>query len=190
MANLQDHHKKNFMEVNARLGLETEKQMLKTASDVFAKKDVVVFGADQSSDIVGKTVSVANIAELKKLSGTPYDAKDDQVEYPEKPSKMLKAGGDISDRVREDISKAAAAYILGNPDKVRDYEGYINDAMFPGKAILFSVEDLYIKKGQTVVLGASGEPEIYNFGTITVEDGGQLSVVGNVQLTCQIFTQL
>lgn len=191
MNNLQDYHKKNFIEVNERLGITPKEQLLKSSTDdVFAKKDVIVFGSDKAtSDIVGKVVPVASIAELKRLSGVPADADDSHVEYPEKTAGLLKTS-DSSDSQREDIAKAASSYILGNPDKVKHYEDVINSSLFPGKAVLFSVEDLYIRSGQIVVLGQSGEPEIYNFGTITIEQGGELSIVGNVQLTCQVFTQL
>jgi len=197
MSTLQDHHKKNFMEVNARLGLESQGNLLKASSnDVFAKKDVIVFGADKAnSDIVGKVVPVASIAELKRLSGIPSDVDDAHVNYPEpiaqlsKDTANLKEAG-ISDNLKEQIGKAASSYILGNPEKVKGFENAINATLFPGKALLFSMEDLYVKSGQTVVFGTGDEPEIYNFGTITVEQGGQISVVGNVQLTCQVFTQL
>lgn len=197
MNTLQEHHKKNFTEVNARLGLDSQKHVLKASSnDVFAKKDVIVFGADKAnSDIVGKVVPVASIAELKRLSGIPSNVDDAHVDYPAPMTKMLKGieslqAEGISDDLKDEIAKAASSYVLGQPDKVKDYEKVINTTMFPGKALLFAVDNLYIKSGQTVVLGTSGEPEIYNFGTITIEQGGLLSVVGNVQLTCQVFTQL
>lgn len=192
MNNLEDYHKENFKEVNARLGLASEEQVLKSSTDdVFGKKDTIVFGADPSScDIVGKVIPVANIAELKKLSGIPSDVDTSHIDIPEASPKTLTSNEGISDSAKEDIAKAASAYILGNPDKVKDYEDVINKTLFPGKAVVFSVENLYVRNGQTVVLGSTGEPEIYNFGSITIEKGGLLSVVGNVQLTCQIFTQL
>jgi len=195
MATLQDHHKKNFMEVNKRLGLTPDEHMFKSSHAAF-NNDKVVFAADQAGgDIIGKTIPVASIAELKRLSGVPYDAKDDHIEYP---APLLKSGLTAKTLKREDldndsmelIQKAASAYILGNTEKVKDYEDLINAAMFPGNAVVFTAENLYVKSGQTVVLGGSGNPEIYNFGTITVERGGQIQVIGNVQLTCQIFTQL
>ncbi|MEN2399370.1 hypothetical protein GKZ90_0006250 [Flavobacterium sp. MC2016-06] len=192
MNNLQEHHKKNFEEVNERLGLTSENEVLKSLSnDILAKKDTIVFGADEAScDIVGKVIPVPHIAELKRLSGVPSDGDDTHVQYVEKPAVKYNSSKNISDSEKEDIAKAATAYILGDPEKVKDYEDAINDTLFPGKAVLFSVENLYVKNGQTVVFGSTGEPEIYNFGTITIEKGGQLSVVGNIQLTCQLFTQL
>lgn len=191
MNNLKDYHKKNFNEVNERLGITPTENLLKSSTDdVFAKKDVIVFGSDKATcDFVGKVVPVASIAELKRLSGVPADADDSHVEYPEKTAGQLKTA-DSSDSQKEDIAKAASSYILGNPDKVKHYEDVINSSLFPGKAVLFSVNDLLIKTGQTVILGQSGEPEIYNFGSITIQQGGELSIVGNVQLTCQVFTQL
>ncbi len=192
MSNLQDHHKKKFKEVNERLGLASEIEVLKSSiSDVLVKKDTIVFGADElSSDIVGKVIPVGSIADLKKLSGIPYDADDSHVIYPDNFANKLSVEEGISESMKEEITKAATAYILGNPDKVKHYEDHINAVMFPGKALVFAAEDLYIRNGQTVVLGGSGDPEIYNFGTITIENGGSISVIGNVQLTCQIFTQL
>lgn len=196
MATLQDHHKKNFMEVNKRLGLTPDEHIFKSSHAAF-NNDKVVFAADQASgDIIGKTIPVASIAELKRLSGVPNDGKDDHIDYQE--ITLLKSGLTAKNLKREDldndsmqlIQKAASAYILGNSEKVKDYEDLINAAMFPGNAVVFTAENLYVKSGQTVVLGGSGNPEIYNFGTITVEQGGQIQVIGNVQLTCQIFTQL
>ncbi|MCL7986623.1 hypothetical protein M8998_01590 [Sphingobacterium sp. lm-10] len=196
MKNLEDHHKKNFIEVNERLGLAPDEYMFKMSHGAF-ENDTVVFADDLSNGhIIGKSISVASIAELKRLSGVPNDGEDDHVVYPVKG--MLGSSANeaaitkqnITEDMKNEMTKAASAYVLGDPEKVREYEDLINKLMFPGKALVFSAEDLYIKSGQTCVLGKSGDTELYNFGTITIEQGGQIQVVGNTQVTCQIFTQL
>src|SRR5688572_8429633 len=141
MATLQDHHRKNFMEVNKRLGLAPDEHMFKMSHEAF-KSDQVVFAADQASgDIIGKSIPIASIAELKRLSGVPHDNDDNHVNYPASLTSLKSAGAavtreNMSDEMRNHIAMAAAAYILGDPEKVKDYEDLINTHMFPGKAIV------------------------------------------------------
>lgn len=194
MATLQDHHKKNFMEVNKRLGLSPDGHMLKASHAAF-ENDRPFFDAGQaSSHIVSKSIEVASIAELKRLLGLPNDRGDDHVDYPDSLDTFKSTSPEsltgISNEMKGQITKAATAYVLGNPEKVKEYEDLINTHLFPGKALVFSIEDLYIRSGQTIILGRSGENEIYNVGTITVEKGGEIRVEGNTSLHCQIFTQL
>ncbi len=202
MPALNEHHQQNFRAANARVGLAPDDFMFTMDHPAF-QKDVVVFGGDPTtSDIVGKVVAVASIAELKKLSGLPLSGEDDHILYPEELSKVLPArlGAENFTRdhlfhsdyagVAENIRAAATAYILGQSEKVADYEPLINMAMFPGKVSVFAMQNLLVKAGQTVTLGDKSETLICNFQNVTVEQGGTIRVVGNVSLNCQVFTQL
>lgn len=196
MATLQDHHRKNFMEVNKRLGLSPDEHMLMASHTAFENERGLFDAGQASGHIVSKSIEVASIAELKRLLGLPNEGGDDHVNYPDPldaftgTNHVSLTGDGISNEMKGQITKAATAYVLGNPEKVKEYEDLINTHMFPGKALVFSVEDLYIRSGQVLTLGTSGENEIYNIGTITVERGGEIRVEGNTTLHCQIFTQL
>src|SRR5690606_31509212 len=122
MAILQDHHRKNFNDVNKRLGFASDEHMFKMSHAAF-ENDRVVFAADPANGhIAGKSIPVASIAELKRLSGIPQDGEDDHVNYPEPLLKLkstnpgLLSGEGMNDEMRNHIAKAAAAYILGKPE--------------------------------------------------------------------------
>jgi hypothetical protein len=96
--------------------------------------------------------------------------------------------GDITGKVIPVTSIEELMRIAALPEAEK--ENLNKKLTFPAKAAAFAAENLYIKSGQVVTLGQAGDPSVYNFGTITVEEGGQIRVVGQVSINCQVFTQL
>jgi hypothetical protein len=186
MATLNDSHREAFNKVAARLGFQPGETTVDQSHPAL-KKELFAFGADDNADIGGKVIPVSSIADLKTLIGLPDHPEDAHVNYPQALAKELAPD---SDDLHNSIKTAAVAYLLGDPKKVADYEDLINHALFPGKVLAFNADDLNVADGQTVVLGTSGETEVYNFGTITVAATGKITVVGNTSVNCQVFTQL
>ncbi|WDF57253.1 hypothetical protein [Mucilaginibacter sp. KACC 22063] len=185
MATLTDSHREAFNKIAARLGFQPGETTINQSHPALSR-ELFTFGADDTADIGGKVIPVSSIADLKTLIGLPDHPEDSHVDYPQTLAKELAPN---SDDLRNSIKTAAVAYLIGDPKKVADYEDLINHSLFPGKVLAFNADDLTVADGQTVVLGTSGETEVYNFGTITVAPTGTIRVVGNTSVNCQVFTQ-
>ncbi|OZG73938.1 hypothetical protein BTA51_09155 [Hahella sp. CCB-MM4] len=195
---LTETEAKAFAEVNQRLGMGptdttfTQEHMLaKGSGPVHMSSDPL------ASHIPPKIIPVASIAEMNKLVGIPDYYNDSHVDYPpplpqEHLNQLTAANSteefrqSVSPEMHENIKKAAVAYVQGNSNKVKDYEPLINAAMFPGKVAAFVAENITVTAENPLII-MPGDPQVHNYGTITVEPGGRIQVSEHVTLTCQQF---
>ncbi len=197
MDSLNEEQKKAFAATNRRLGLDdfhcTDTGARRRSSD-----GTVVFSSDPNeSHVEPHIIEVASIAHLNELIGRPADSEFD--DYPEpnkeetcqtvrrsKSKANLKES--LSDNEKENIRKAAVAYLNGDPKKVEDYEEAINAAMFPGRAAAFTGSDLNVPDGTTHKITGS-DPVVLNYGTITVGANAEIKVEVDANITAQKFIQ-
>ena len=142
-------------------------------------------------------IPVASISDMNKLVGIPDTNDDSHVEYPEPARQellnLLKSANStdefhrsVTPDMHDNIRKAATAFVLGNSSKVKDYEPLINARMFPGKVAAFVADDIVITAENPLII-KPGDPQVHNYGTITVKPGGYIQVSENATINCQQF---
>lgn len=158
-------------------------------------------------------IRAASIRELKDKLGVPDDlidsgkVSDAHIDYPPELSENLAALFDAAEDGCElerrmcaelpddnyNLMKARLAYVHGHSKKVASYEPVINAVSFPQplEVPVHSAESVVVKAGHPLVLKSDGNKlSIYEFGSVTVEAGGEIQVIGgSIQWTSQTFTQ-
>ena len=200
---LTAEQKAAFAKVNALLGLGPDEVTYSFSGDNPQPANLVLSSDPAESHVPPHLIPIGSIAELRKVAGyddihpKPQVREEDEAHYPEPVGAhelaLLESQGtsmalSVSPDLRKRIAKAATAYVMLNPERVRDYVPLINATMFPGKVAAFVAEDLNVPAGQTITLtGPSGT--IFNYGAVTVGAGGSIAVDVNCTFNCQTFTQ-
>ena len=201
---LSDDQKQAFRGRMAAMGLAPDTLSHQGTLVTGATPGPTILSGDPAESHVPPTlVTVNSIAELKALHGIPdehYTVKgvaDVAVDYPDElpqhRMKLTDTAPDICalrDSLKEDerdqIVKAAKAYVLGNSEKVAAYEPLINAAMFPMQVAVICIPAIVVSSGSPLVITGS-KPVSACYGTITVEPGGQIIIETQTNLTAQRF---
>ena len=203
---LTKEQREAFAKINALLGLGPDEVTYSfSAEHGESQPHNLVFSSDPAeSHVPPHFIPVGSIAELRKVAG--YDdihpkleaRKEDEVHYPgqiaahelallDSQAKSMKPS--VSPDLYKRIEKAATAYVMLDPERVREYEPLINATLFPGKVAAFVAANLDVPPGQTITLtGPDGT--VFNYGAVTVGAGGSIAVDVHCTFNCQTFTQL
>jgi hypothetical protein len=140
------------------------------------------------SSVPPKLITVNDIGELKALINAPNTRRDDHVDYvPSLNLGAVKSKSDLPKDQRAQLKRMALSYLIGNPDKVgSDNKELINKMSFPLILAAFSVENYTVKSGEVLTLS---DGTVHNFGTLTIEQGGQIESDGTTYLNCQNLIQ-
>lgn len=205
-----------FAKVNALFGLGPDEVTFSWPSVVAADRmpatgrrpapGLILSSDPAESHVPPHFVPVGSIAELRKIAGyddihpQPTVREEDEQYYPgplsedEKGLLASQSTGlkpNLSPELRARVERAATAYVMLNPERVREYESLINAALFPGQVAVFVAPDLLVKSGEVYRITGDGQiPVAVNFTTVTVEAGGCIAIDVNCILNCQTFTQL
>ena len=183
---LSQEQQQNFSAFNQRLGFES------AAPSTFpleAKNGRLLLSKDPSkSSVPPKMISVKNIDELKDLINALDPGSDEHVDYlPSLNLAQVKSKSELHKDQRLQLKKTALSYVVGNPDKVgNDNKELINKMSFPLTLAAFATENYTVKSGEVLTLS---DGTVNNFGTLTVEEGGQVESDGTAYLTCQNLIQ-
>lgn len=161
-------------------------------------KGAMVASADPGQDnLSSRLVEVNSIAELKAIGGIADShfktAGDKHVNYPEArmktdlPEAIGRARADncaLESLIHPDddaiINQAMMAYVHGDSSKVKDYEDVINALKFPAQILVITGEDITVTKDNPLIIGKDS-PHVQGgkavFGTVTVEEGGQIQIL-------------
>jgi|GEM_PF-1613010 hypothetical protein len=158
-------------------------------------------------------VMATSIKDLKDKLGVKDDEidagtkSDHHINYPPEPSStLLKLHKDSPDgcsfernlheNYKQDahhLANATLAYVMGHSQKVKKYEDAINKVSFPKPMTIpvFAAENVTVSPGNPLILKSEdNKPIVVNFGTVTVEQGGEIQIIGgSTQWTSQVFTQ-
>lgn len=153
------------------------------------------------SDFTPHLVEVGSIADLRRIAGFPEEhvGGADEPHYPDPPSaqelQLVNSNSLTSQKFQTDdedlqqrIMQAANAYVMGDPEKVKEYEPLINAAMFPGQLAAFTGDTLEIPANTVRVIGGDN-PVFLNFGQIIVGEGATISIETYATINTQIFVQ-
>jgi len=194
---LSEEEEAAFARINEKLGLGPD-ELTFTQADLDAKgKGPIILSSDPlESTIPPKAVAVASIADFRNK--VYFDDPDDaHVDYPGAPApkllslvKSAKSRRELKEEFTQDdiinLRKAATAYLLGKPEKVKDYEALINAFYFPGKIAVFTAGDITITKDNPLIIN-SGDPPVLNFKTMTIKPGGYIAVHEDSTINTQQF---
>lgn len=94
----------------------------------------------------------------------------------------------MENKTTQDLEKALSAkHIPSDHPEIAHFREEINSVHFPASIPIFAGANLVVKAGTTRILGSDGRPVIVNYGTVTVEPGGQILVKSDAHFTAQAF---
>lgn len=158
----------------------------------------MVVSADPGQDnLESRLMDVNSVAELKAIGGVAdihFKASGDKhVNYPDGqlktdvPAAISRARADncaLESLIHPDdekvIDQAMIAYVHGDSSKVKNFEEVINALRFPTQILVTTGEDITVTKANPLIIGkdspyVSGGKAV--FGTVTVEEGGQIQIL-------------
>jgi hypothetical protein len=208
---LTEEQKASFAATNALLGLGptdlTAEPALSGRSSLSEESTMIMSSNADESHFTPHLVEVGSIADLRALAGLPEQntmsrgGDTNEPYYPPPPTEeelqqVTGARGVASDLkfqpededLQQRIAQAANAYVMGDPQKVAEYEPLINAAMFPGQVAAFTGDTLEIPAGATHVISGS-DPVVLNYGQIIVGEGATIVVQTETMINSQIFIQ-
>ncbi|WP_402718135.1 hypothetical protein [Janthinobacterium rivuli] len=201
---LSDEQVAKFNARCAQLGVDPSK--IQTSVTTAGAEDGLHCGhpAANSTFPPANILKVANVAQLKALCACKDEdyvrglESDAQVRYPQPLSELAlpplsSHGRDVAliENFMTETQKAAVvqalhAFLVGNSNKVKDYEAIINAIHFPMSLAVYAAQDITITAANPLVLD-SDQIGLYNFGVVTVEPGGSIQVVTAAQMDSQVF---
>ena len=210
---LTDTHKKKQLTELAKHNL-SQADMLPNI-DTSQSEDGVILSSNinESHHAPSGWVMAANVKELKEKLGvkdSDIDAglvSDGHIKYPPAASNNLLElhsssidgcafDQSLKDHHLEDahhLSNATTAFVMGHSAKTQSYENSINKVSFPKPMTVpvFAVENVVVTKDKPLIIkGEDDKPVVVNFGSVTVEPGGQIIVLGgSTKWTSQTFIQ-
>ena len=185
MMNLSKEQQTDFDSYNEKLGFSKEVVSQFPSS---SKAGAVVLSADPAkSSVPPKVITVNNLDELKELIGMPETDTHSFMDHSFIRELLEKKNdGDLTKDDRHNVKLGATSYILGNSSGLKGTAmTTIYKAMFPMTLAAFTAENFTVTPENPLVLG---DGTVNNFGTVTVEEGGQIES-GTATLRCQNLIQ-
>jgi hypothetical protein len=198
-----------FHAVQARLGLTSthlsHPGVLQTRD--FGGRLVISTDAAESH-IPTIRVPYATIAELKRLGGIPDEfytqqgRSDSAIYYPPAPpapriasliatQNVCDLRFHMTDEELATLKYAATAYMMGNSAKVKAFESMLDLQYGDSSLEVVTAQDLVVNANQNVEIRSPDDRAIVlNFGSVTVERGGQFRVTCQTQFNTQVMTVL
>jgi len=187
---LSPEQKQNFESRLAEMGLEASHVVHEIRTGDTDGPTIFSNHPNYESHIPPVILSIPSLKALRALGGIP-DAAYERGEYddhPEVPPEWPKEKSghrvaDLSPEENRNIRKAFVAQIYGNSDRVKSYEPVIDKNYFPMKVAAFAVENLVVDADHPLIL--KGTAHVYNFGVVTIKQGGQIQCETDAEMTVQ-----
>ncbi len=176
---LTDEQKTNYAAVNKKFGLDDVESTYQPQE--YTGKSLTFSADPAQSDIPPRLITVQSIADLKALIGNAADRDDTDIDYPAEISHCSE------DQIKTNLPKAARAYVLGKPEKVKDYEPLINAQMFPMSVAYFAAATPYIIDQPVVVTGPV--PVAWNYPDIIFKSGGAINADVDFTINCTTMSK-
>lgn len=141
------------------------------------------------SSIPPTVVTVSSLDEVKRIAGNPdehYESgrlQEHHAILPEWPAhKNDKSPEELEPHENQQIIAAEMAYLYGNSKHHSSYKTIIEKHKYPAKFAVFAVEDVCVDKDHPLIIKSEGA---YNFGTVTICEGGSIYFEANATMTVQ-----
>lgn len=213
MSGLTDEQRAAFNARMEALGLKPADAIEHIDTGATPGPTVLHTDPDRSDHPPAGFITASSIRELKDKLGVADgriesgEVSDAHVDYPAELSSNLKAlhadakdGCELERRLNDELPqdnlsllKARLAFMQGHSGKVASYEPVINAISFPQpmQVPVLAALNVTVRAGSPLVLKSDdGKPVVVNFGTVTVEAGGEIQVIGgSISWTSQVFIQ-
>jgi len=195
---LDPEAQKNYAAVNIRLGLPPDFSSHQGGLESGGDGPLVLSSDPLESHIKPKVISVASIAQMNEMLGIPDDYPDDRIEGPPSLTESLRNHLSNSKSTHElwngltetdvsNIRKAATVFVLGNSERVKEYQPLIDPLFFPTNVAYFASPEPFIIKDKILVTGKT--PVVWNYDKIIMEPGGSIvSEAEDFKINCNNFT--
>lgn len=152
----------------------------------------LVLSSDEGrSRVRGTRVAVNDLDELKRLAGIPDEAFDRgrtevqrSLAAPPDVSRARLSRAELDDQERQQLREGLLAYVFGRSTRVAAYKPAVEAHFFPLQVTLFAAQDVTVTPGNPLIITGQ-QPVGVNFGTVTVERGGQIIVETDATITIQ-----
>lgn len=192
-ADLSEKEKSNFAAQLKALGIDPGS----VPANVVADGSLRLHPNEALTNVQTHTAQIENLAHLKQLWGVPdaafaEEGKDAHINYPaplpEDRVRLLATGRKalteqaIAPHEQNSVDTAMEAYVNGNSGKVPAHlVDLANTLRFPMAVRVTAAQDL-------TVTGEFQLSQAAVFGTVTIEPGGYIAVIGDATLTAQVIT--
>lgn len=92
----------------------------------------------------------------------------------------------LTQEERNQIERAAYAYIFGNSSKLSSYRSIINKALFPRVLAVVAAGSVIVTPSNPLIL----DMPVNEYGSVTVEPGGQILVETDCSMQAQLFKKV
>lgn len=189
---LSKEQQQNFEAFASRLGFQPGEHTSSLPSEGYKKSansTKRVLSKDPAKTTTPhKLVSIGHIDALKAAIGASDDENDSHITYPEPLNlEANQKRRDLSSDQIQHLKRIAHAYIHGNSSKISESDkALINNTLFPTTLAAYSEPDYTVKSGEVLEIHAG---TVANYGVLTVEPGGEILVLGDASMNCQVFIQ-
>jgi hypothetical protein len=152
----------------------------------------VIFSADpEISTIPPHVVTVNSLDEVKRIAGNPdshYESgtlqqhHDIFEDWPTE--KNEKSPSELEAHENQRIIAAEMGYIYGHSKHYESYKTIIEKHKYPARFAVFAAEDVCVDANNPLYIKSEGA---YNFGTVTICQGGSIIFEANATMTVQLM---
>lgn len=187
---LTPEQKKNFEKRLEDMGLERSHVVPEIKTVETEGPTYLSSHPDYESAVPPKMLTIPTLEALRQKGGIPdehyLNNKMDghpevPPEWPEEKSEHLVA--DLSPEENQNIRKAFVAHIYGHSEKVKSYEKVIEKNYFPFEVAAFAAENVVVDADHPLIL--KGPAQVFNFGVVTIKQGGQIRCEADAEMTVQ-----
>jgi hypothetical protein len=188
---LSDEQKNAFRERVAQLGFDPES--LRDTSIVTSGSGLSISGADREFAKYVRYKTFSSIDDVKHVVGVPDGAfqrgtSDQHIKYlpaPRHADSTEVTYLALTQQEQDDLENATYAYLFGNSQKVQRWRDSINRLLLPRELSFVAAENLTVKPGAPFKITNPS----YTFGTVTIEQGGQIVVQADSTLNAQLIVK-
>jgi hypothetical protein len=185
---LSTEQKNAFNERVAQLGFDPAS--LRNTSIVTGGSGLSISGADRQFANHVRYKTFSSVDDVKRVLGVPDSAfergtSDQHIKYLPAPRFAARSTLALTRAEQDDLENATYAYLFGNSQKVQAWREPINLLLLPRELSFVAAENVTVKPGAPLYLKNSS----YTFGTVTIEQGGQIVVQADTSLNAQLIVK-
>lgn len=188
---LSSEQKHAFEERVAQLGFDPAS--LRGTHIVTGGDGLSISGADRQFANHVRYKTFSSVDEVKRVLGvsdTAFESgtADGHIKY--LPAPRYAEGAQVTylgltRQEQDDLENATYAYLFGNSQKMQGWRDPINRLLLPRELSFVAAENVTVKPNAPLYLKNSS----YTFGTVTIEQGGQVVVQADTSLNAQLIVK-
>lgn len=127
------------------------------------------------------------LADLLELAGGPDVAADNDLDASEQNLAWEDVGAETVTKLRDGLFR----HIAGQKNLPQGLTTEMERHFFPMPVSVYAARDIYVKSGATFVIGKGDhDPQVCDFGTVTLEEGGRILIVAPAIINIETFKKI